>query len=85
MFSSWKAFLKTPPSHPIFGRPGNDDGPLPSFTNFRYYLSERAASAEEAVPVLRPNGEGGVASSTSKKKVALLISYWGNNYQGLQM
>lgn len=31
------------------------------------------------------NGEGGVASDSSKKKVALLISYWGSNYQGLQM
>lgn len=36
-------------------------------------------------PVVGPNGEGGVASSTSKKKVALLISYWGSDYQGLQM
>lgn len=25
------------------------------------------------------------SSATSKKKVALLISYWGSNYKGLQM
>ncbi|CAM9524052.1 unnamed protein product [Scytosiphon promiscuus] len=36
-------------------------------------------------PVVGPNGEGGVASSTSKKRVALLIAYWGSDYQGLQI
>ncbi|CAM9174938.1 unnamed protein product, partial [Ectocarpus sp. 8 AP-2014] len=47
--------------------------------------SADGASADEAGSVVGPNGEGGVASSSSKKKVALLISYWGNNYQGLQI
>lgn len=46
-----------------------------------------AVSAEAAPtgPVVGPNGEGGVASNSSKKKVVLLISYWGSDYQGLQM
>lgn len=46
-----------------------------------------AAETETAPggPVAGTNGEGGVASSSSKKKVALLISYWGSDYQGLQM
>eukprot|EP00752_Nemacystus_decipiens_P001432 g1412.t1 len=51
--------------------------------------SADAASVETKTavsdPAAGPNREGGVASSTSKKKVALLISYWGSDYQGLQM
>lgn len=43
------------------------------------------AEAGTTSPVVGPNGENGVASSTSKKRVALLIAYWGSDYQGLQM
>ncbi|CAM9268837.1 unnamed protein product, partial [Hapterophycus canaliculatus] len=44
-----------------------------------------AVEAGTTTPVVGPNGEGGVASSTSKKRVALLIAYWGSEYQGLQI
>eukprot|EP00904_Undaria_pinnatifida_P010899 jgi/Undpi1/693/HiC_scaffold_10.g04157.m1 len=52
----------------------------------RLERDDKAAQQEAAAPSEKEgNGEGGVASDSSKKKVALLISYWGSNYQGLQI
>lgn len=53
----------------------------------RVERDEKAAQQQAALPptASEGNGEGGVASDSSKKKVALLISYWGSNYQGLQI
>ncbi|CAM9246586.1 unnamed protein product [Ascophyllum nodosum] len=54
----------------------------------RLEQDDKSAQDRTASPKEDPaagSGESGVASDVSKKKVALLISYWGSNYQGLQI